>query len=129
MSKKTTFKRIALVAVAALGLGILSVGPTSAAVTSPTMTLTGTTGLTAVVNESTTAVTAVVAFFNSAAAETVIVGTSITTNSGGTAQVRLRATDSNNATTGTNADTTFVTDTATAVVANANSSVTYSVQA
>ena len=32
MSTKTTFKRIALVAVAALGLGVLSVAPSSAAV-------------------------------------------------------------------------------------------------
>ena len=128
MSKKTTFKRLALVVVASLGLGALSVGPTSAAVTSPTVTLSGTTGLTAVVNESTTAVTATVGFFNSTT-DTVIVGTSITTNSGGTAMARLRATDSNNATTFTNADRTAVTDTATAVVANANSSVTYSVQA
>ena len=33
MSTKTTFKRVALVAVAALGLGVLSVAPTSAAPT------------------------------------------------------------------------------------------------
>ena len=33
MSTKTIFKRIALVAVASLGLGVLSVGPSSAAVT------------------------------------------------------------------------------------------------
>ena len=32
MSTKTTFKRIALVAVAALGLGVLSVAPSSAAI-------------------------------------------------------------------------------------------------
>jgi hypothetical protein len=128
MSKKTTFKRIALVAVAALGLGVLSVGPTSAAVTSPTVTLSGTTGLTAVVNESTTAVTATVGFFASTT-DTVIVGTRITTNTGGTALVKLRATDSNNATTYTNADTSAFSDTATAVVGNANASVTYSLVA
>ena len=38
MSTKTTFKRIALVAVAALGLGVLSVAPSSAAVTNETLT-------------------------------------------------------------------------------------------
>ena len=41
MSTKTTFKRIALVAVAALGLGVLSVAPSSAA---PNMTVTTTAG-------------------------------------------------------------------------------------
>jgi hypothetical protein len=39
MSTKTTFKRIALVAVAALGLGVLSVAPSSAASTAATLTL------------------------------------------------------------------------------------------
>jgi hypothetical protein len=38
MSTKTTFKRVALVAVAALGLGVLSVAPSSAAVISTTVT-------------------------------------------------------------------------------------------
>jgi len=39
MSKKTFFKRIALTAVAALGFGVLSVAPSSAAVTSHTLTI------------------------------------------------------------------------------------------
>ena len=39
MSTKTTFKRIALVAVAALGLGVLSVAPSSAVVSSLTVTV------------------------------------------------------------------------------------------
>jgi len=39
MSTKTTFKRIALVAVAALGLGILSVAPSSATVTNESLTI------------------------------------------------------------------------------------------
>ena len=39
MSTKTTFKRIALVAVAALGLGVMSVAPSSAAVAGDTYTL------------------------------------------------------------------------------------------
>jgi trimeric autotransporter adhesin len=38
MSTKTTFKRIALVAVAALGLGVLSVAPSQAALTDGTLT-------------------------------------------------------------------------------------------
>ena len=40
MSSKTTFKRIALVAVAALGLGVLSVAPSSAAINATDETLT-----------------------------------------------------------------------------------------
>jgi hypothetical protein len=44
MSTKTTFKRIALVAVAALGLGVLSVVPSSAAVNSDTLVASNTAG-------------------------------------------------------------------------------------
>jgi PKD repeat protein len=55
MSTKTTFKRIALVAVAALGLGVLtSVAPASAAVQSDALTLSATTG-TAAIGETATA--------------------------------------------------------------------------
>ena len=49
MSTKTTFKRVALVAVAALGLGVLSVAPSSAAPTITTTTAYDTTTSTAVV--------------------------------------------------------------------------------
>jgi len=61
MSTKTTFKRIALVAVAALGLGMLSVVPSSAI---PNLTVTivnGTAGLAGVRTDSTTAGTITVA--------------------------------------------------------------------
>ncbi len=47
MSTKTTFKRISLVAVAALGLGVLSVAPSQAAATAVTFTYTNGTALTA----------------------------------------------------------------------------------
>jgi hypothetical protein len=53
MSTKTTFKRIALVAVAALGFGMLSVVPSSAAIQSDALTLGATTG-TAVIGETAT---------------------------------------------------------------------------
>ena len=72
MSTKTTFKRIALVAVAALGLGVLSVAPSSAAVTGLTVTVTdGTstiqTGTTGGTSDTTTAATiAISALVNSA---------------------------------------------------------------
>jgi len=54
MSTKTTFKRIALVAVAALGLGVLSVAPSSAAVSSLTITVTNGTADTSSNYDSTT---------------------------------------------------------------------------
>jgi hypothetical protein len=61
MSTKTTFKRIALVAVAALGLGVLSVAPSSAVVSGLSVTVAnGTSTLTAApgyVSDSTTAAT------------------------------------------------------------------------
>jgi len=59
MSTKTTFKRIALVAVAALGLGVLSVAPSSAAAGVPTLTVTtGSASVTTgAANETTTAAT------------------------------------------------------------------------
>ena len=56
MSTKTTFKRIALVAVAALGLGVLSVAPSSAAVLTLT---TGTTAGTATTQKSDTTTAAI----------------------------------------------------------------------
>jgi len=55
MSTKTTFKRVALVAVAALGLGLLSVAPSNASVASDTLTVTNGT---AVVGDSVTATSA-----------------------------------------------------------------------
>jgi len=61
MSTKTTFKRIALVAVAALGLGVLSVAPSSASVAGLTVTSTNGTATTAVY-DSTTATTLRVTF-------------------------------------------------------------------
>jgi hypothetical protein len=72
MSTKTTFKRIALVAVAALGLGVLSVAPSSAQVSGLTVTATnGTstiqTGTTGGTSDTTTAATlSLTALVNSA---------------------------------------------------------------
>jgi len=62
MTTKTTFKRIALVAVAALGLGVLSVAPSSATPSGVTVTITnGTPGLPNATADSTTAGTIVIA--------------------------------------------------------------------
>ena len=59
MSTKTTFKRIALVAVAALGLGVLSVAPSQATAGAPTVTTAvGSASITpGAANETTTAAT------------------------------------------------------------------------
>jgi trimeric autotransporter adhesin len=57
MSTKTTFKRVALVAVAALGLGVLSVAPSSATVSSLTVTTANGTATRDLNYDSTTAAT------------------------------------------------------------------------
>jgi trimeric autotransporter adhesin len=66
MSTKTTFKRVALVAVAALGLGLLSVAPSNAAIAADTLAVTDGT---ATIGESVTATsaTATLSFIASAA--------------------------------------------------------------
>ena len=73
MSTKTTFKRIALVAVAALGLGVLSVAPSSAAVIGLTATSANGTATTAVSDSSTAATLSVRFFAQTAAADTATV--------------------------------------------------------
>jgi trimeric autotransporter adhesin len=75
MSTKTTFKRIALVAVAALGLGVLSVAPSSAATTGLTLTATaGTAGNTAgTVTDTATAASIVVSALTTASSDTISV--------------------------------------------------------
>ena len=62
MSTKTTFKRIALVAAASLGLGVMSIVPSQAAVSNLTVTVTdGTAGLTGAITDSRNAATIVIA--------------------------------------------------------------------
>jgi len=74
MSTKTTFKRIALVAVAALGFGVLSVAPSQADVTGLIVTTTNGTGATVLkTGESTTAATIKVQFLGLATSDTVSV--------------------------------------------------------
>jgi len=72
MSTKTNFKRIALVAAAALGLGVLSSVPSQATVGGPTVTVTAGTGTT-ISSDSSTAALATVAFLKGAAADSVTV--------------------------------------------------------
>jgi hypothetical protein len=73
MSTKTNFKRIALVAVAALGLGVLSSVPVQAATSNVTFTLTDGTATTAV-SDSTTAATVTVNGYVTAVGDTIVVG-------------------------------------------------------
>jgi hypothetical protein len=72
MSTKTTFKRIALVAVAALGLGVLSVAPSSATVTNLTVTAADGTATTQV-SDSTTAASLSINFITTNAGDSVTV--------------------------------------------------------
>jgi hypothetical protein len=98
MSTKTTFKRVALVAVAALGLGVLSVAPSSAAILSgvtATNTLTMGTASTAInAGESATA-TFTSTFIAGAAHDSVTVDAFATSANGGT--MRLFVSDSSSA--------------------------------
>jgi len=82
MSTKTNFKRIALVAVAALGLGVLSSVPSQATVVgTPTATTTnGTATLTT--SDSTTAATLAVRYYATAATDTAQVTLSLGVNPG-----------------------------------------------
>ena len=75
MSTKTTFKRIALVAVAALGLGMLSVAPSTAATSGLTVTVAnGTAGASAgTVADTTTAALATIAALTTDASDTISV--------------------------------------------------------
>jgi hypothetical protein len=132
MSKKTSFKRIALGVVVALGFGIMSSTPSAAVVSDEVLTLSGTTGLTAVVNESTTAVTATLTFFASANTDSrTLTATAVNSTGSGSATVVFRSTgnDSSNVTVGTNNFKSDQVDTALAVTANAGVKATYSVLA
>ena len=76
MSTKTTFKRIALVAVAALGLGVLSVAPSSATVSNLSVTVAnGTSTLSSVLgtSDSTTAASVTISALQDSIGDTVTV--------------------------------------------------------
>jgi len=89
MSTKTTFKRIALVAVAALGLGVLSVAPSQASVSGVTVTVAnGTSSGSA--SDSTTAATISVSALLDSTGDTVtvaFVAKDITANSAAVARI------------------------------------------
>jgi hypothetical protein len=102
MSTKTTFKRIALVAVAALGFGMLSVVPSNAVVVAHTMSIDAATD-TVAVNETATALITQ-SFIAVAAQDSVTVQAAITSTNAGSASVKLFTYDSS-----TSSSTVFVT--------------------
>jgi trimeric autotransporter adhesin len=95
MSTKTTFKRVALVAVAALGLGVLSVAPSSATILTQSLTLASAT-TTGTVNDTNTA-TLTESFYSDSQVDSVTITGVITSANAANASVKLAvvaATDS-----------------------------------
>jgi len=84
MSTKTTFKRVALVAVAALGFGLLSVVPSSAAISGDTMSLSSATTTITLGSSATNVLTQ---SFIGANSDTLVVMTTVKTNVTGNAAV------------------------------------------
>lgn len=95
MSTKTTFKRIALVAVSALGLGVLSVAPSQAYVGTPTLTLSAATA-TAAITETASATITVNYTANFAYESMTVSVTQGVSDIGGTTYLMLTDTDSIN---------------------------------
>jgi trimeric autotransporter adhesin len=91
MSTKTTFKRIALVAVAALGLGVISVVPSQAAVSSYALSVDANDAIST--GETATAVLTQ-SFFASAAADSAVVTAIIRSGSTAVGRLALAVTDS-----------------------------------
>ena len=92
MSTKTTFKRIALVAVAALGFGMLSVVPSNSTVVAHTMAIDAATDTVAVGETATALVTQ--SFIAVAANDSVTVQAAITSTNSAAASVKLFTYDS-----------------------------------
>ena len=76
MSTKTTFKRIALVTVAALGFGVMSVAPSSASILNPSFTLSAAT-TTVSLGEIATTTSTVGGYFGIASTDTVTVAVTL----------------------------------------------------
>jgi len=96
MSTKTTFKRIALVAVAALGFGMLSVVPSNAAPIAHTLTIDAATDTVAIGETASALLTQ--SFIAVAAQDSVTVTATITSSNGGAAGLRMSTYDSSTAT-------------------------------
>ncbi|CAN2171141.1 hypothetical protein MCEGKSH29_00058 [Candidatus Nanopelagicaceae bacterium] len=97
MSTKTTFKRIALVTVAALGFGVMSVVPSSAATSADTLTLSSATA-SMKDSETSTATTATLAFYADATTDSMTVTAYVTSSpAGSTAVPQLTLAETSNA--------------------------------
>jgi len=92
MSTKTTFKRIALVAVAALGFGMLSVAPSNSVVVAHTMAIDAATDTVAVGETATALITQ--SFIAVSAFDSVTVQAAITSTNASNASVKLFTFDS-----------------------------------
>jgi len=98
MSTKTTFKRIALVAVAALGFGMLSVVPSNSAAIANTLTIDAATDTVAVNETATALVTG--SFITGVAYDSVTVNAVVTSSNAGSASVKLFTYDSSTSSSG-----------------------------
>jgi hypothetical protein len=97
MSTKTNFKRVALVAVAALGLGVLSSVPSQATPTNASIVGAAGTATTALA-DSTTAASVTLSFLSTASTDTYVVGVTNTTSpAGNTILPELRLSDTTSA--------------------------------
>jgi hypothetical protein len=105
MSTKTTFKRIALVTVAAMGFGVMSVVPSTAATSADTLTISSATA-SMKDSETSTATTATLAFYAAATTDSMSVTAYVTSApAGSTAVPQLTLAETSNAfvSTGANA--------------------------
>ena len=100
MSTKTTFKRVALVAVAALGLGVLSVAPSSAVINSDSLTLSAATAAqTSAETATATSATVSLSFLPSATTDSISVTAALVSGpTGNTALPYLELVDTASAT-------------------------------
>lgn len=96
MSTKTTFKRIALVAVAALGLGVLSVAPSNAVVLSSSLTIDATAD--AIKTGETATAVLTQNFTSTSALDSTTVLARLTSSNGASTSIRLISTESSTAT-------------------------------
>jgi len=97
MSTKTTFKRIALVTVAAMGFGVMSVVPSTAATSADTLTLSSATA-SMKDSETSTATTATLAFYADAQTDSMTVTAFVTSSpAGSTAVPQLTLAETSNA--------------------------------
>jgi hypothetical protein len=101
MSTKTTFKRIALVTVAALGFGVMSVVPSNAATSADTLTLSSATA-SMKDSETSTATTATLAFYAGSVIDSMTVSAFVTSApAGSTAVPQLTLAETSSAFVGT----------------------------